>query len=45
MIRFLINIPDSLHRKLKIEALAKGQTLTGFIRSIRWDWVERKEES
>ena len=45
MIRFLINIPDSLHRKLKIEALAKGQTLTGFIRSILWDWVERNEES
>lgn len=45
MIRFLINIPDCLHKKLKTEALAKGQTLTGFIRGILWDWVERKEES
>lgn len=45
MIRFLINIPIELREKLKFQAKQKGQTLTGLIRDILWDWVEDCEKS
>ena len=44
MIRFLVNVPDNLHKELKKEASARGQTLNGLIRSILWDWVDRNKE-
>jgi predicted HicB family RNase H-like nuclease len=44
MIRFLVNIPVELHRMLKKEAIAYGQTLNGLIRQILWDWAERQSK-
>lgn len=37
--RFLINIPEELREQLKQESKRRGQTLTGLIREILWDWV------
>ena len=46
MIRFLISIPEELRNILRTEASVRGQTVTGVIREILWDWVEanRKHE-
>lgn len=43
MVRFLISIPTELHSKLKEASKKEGQTLTGFIRKILWDWCDRDE--
>lgn len=42
MIRFLINIPIELHKILKNVAASRGQTLTGLIRQILWDWADNQ---
>lgn len=42
MIRFLISIPEGLHRRLRDYARSKGQTLNGLVRQILWDWAERQ---
>lgn len=44
MVRFLISIPVELREKLKRLANLKGQTLTGLIRQILWEWVESQEK-
>lgn len=41
MIRFLITIPRDLHGELKETAAQRGQTLTGLIRGILWDWISQ----
>lgn len=38
--RFLINVPETLHERLKQASRRRGQTLTGLIREILWAWVE-----
>lgn len=38
--RFLINVPDNLHAALKSESIQRGQTLTGLVRGILWDWLK-----
>lgn len=43
--RFLINVPEELKERLKQESKRRGQTLTGLIREILWDWVRDKEVS
>lgn len=40
MVRFLVNIPIGLHQVLREHAKMQGQTLTGLIRQILWDWAE-----
>ena len=44
MIRFLINVPEELKDILKANAKSRGQTLTGLIRQILWDWVKKNEQ-
>ena len=41
MVRFLISVPDTLHKTLKSCAGSRGQTLTGLIREILWEWVNK----
>ena len=43
MVRFLISVPAELHSKLKAASKKEGQTLTGFIRKILWDWCNGEE--
>lgn len=44
MVRFLISVPAELHSLLKEASKREGQTLTGYVRKILWDWVQRNEE-
>lgn len=44
MVRFLINVPEDLRNLLRTESKKRGQTLTGLIREILWDWVKKNEE-
>lgn len=37
--RFLISVPEELHNALRCESTKRGQTLTGLIRGILWDWL------
>ncbi len=43
MVRFLIAIPEVLHNEIKAMAQAKGQTVTGLIRQILWEWKEQQK--
>lgn len=43
MIRFLISVPQELHQTLREISKTRGQTLTGFIREILWDWFENQK--
>lgn len=42
MVRFLINVPEDLHKILKAFAKEQGQTLNGLIRQILWEWIETR---
>ena len=42
MIRFLLSVPDDLHRNLRTAAKVRGQTLNGLLREILWEWAEKK---
>lgn len=42
--RFLISVPEILHKALKEESKHRGQTLTGMIRGILWDWIQAQRE-
>lgn len=42
MKRFLISTTDELHKALQEHAKSQGQTLSGMIRQILWDWVEKQ---
>lgn len=41
MTRFLISTTEEMRDKLKILAEERGQTLSGLIRQILWDWVKQ----
>lgn len=43
--RFLISIPEQLHAKLKAASKCRGQTLTGMIREILWDWDAKETDT
>ncbi len=43
MIRFLVSVPDGLHRGLKRAAKDRGQTLSGLLREILWDWMKENQ--
>ena len=45
MVRFLVNVPDELHKILKAFAKEQGQTLNGLIRQILWQYVEDNKET
>ena len=40
MIRFIISTPTGMHETLKDIAQRQGQTLTGLIRQILWEWIK-----
>lgn len=44
MVRFLISIPMDLRQQLQEQAVANGQTLTGFIRQILWEWAKNQQK-
>lgn len=41
--RFLISVPEELHEMLKQRSKSRGQTLSGLIREILWEWVKKEE--
>lgn len=43
--RFLISTPESLHHQLMEISRTRGQTLSGMIRDILWDWVKKEREN
>ena len=43
LIRFLVSVPDGLHRGLKRAAKDRGQTLSGLLREILWDWMKENQ--
>ena len=43
MTRFLFFTTRDLHELLKKESKARGQTLSGLVRQILWEWVENQE--
>lgn len=45
MVRFLINVPDDLHRIMKEAAAKQGDTLNGLIRQILWNWYDAQQKS
>ena len=45
MVRFLVNVPDELHKTMKRIARKQGQTLNGLIRQILWDWLKEQEKT
>lgn len=45
MVRFLINIPETLREDLRKVARLRGQTLNGLIRQILWDWARENEKN
>ncbi len=40
MVRFLISTTEEMHTGFKRAADQRGQTLSGLIRQILWDWWE-----
>lgn len=45
LVRFLINVPDDLHRIMKEAAAKQGDTLNGLIRQILWNWYDAQQKS
>ena len=41
--RFLVTVPDEMHTLLKCQSHSRGQTLTGLIRQILWEWLAAQE--
>ena len=44
MVRFLVNVPDELHRILRETAAKQGDTLNGLIRQILWGWYDAQPD-
>lgn len=45
MVRHLISTTEELHDALKIAAQRRGQTLTGLIRQILWEWIREQKQN
>lgn len=43
MVRFLLNVTESMHDDLKRAAKEDGRTLNGLIRDILWTWLEERK--
>ena len=43
MYQMLFRFPIELKVRLKAEAEQRGQTLTGLMKQILWEWAEKKE--
>lgn len=43
--RFLVSVTEQMHSRLKAESKRRGQTLTGLIREILWDWLQTQESA
>lgn len=41
MVRFLISTTEEMWGDLKASAEQRGQTLSGLIRQILWDWAKQ----
>jgi plasmid stability protein len=44
MKRFVMNIPDELHRRLKIVSTLQGRTMTQVAQQLLEDYVEKEEK-
>ena len=44
MKRFVMNIPDELHKKLKVIAALEGKDMTDIVRRLIAGYVERAEK-
>ena len=44
LVRFLISISKDLKEELINISKLRGQTLTGLIRQILWEWVEKDKK-
>lgn len=45
MVRFLVSTTEEMHRDMKKWSESKGQTLSGLIRGILWDWMQEQSEA
>ena len=43
MYQMIFRFPKELKEDLKVEADKRGQTLTGLMKQILYDWVEKNE--
>ena len=43
MYQMILRIPLDMKEDLKREAEARGQTMTGLIKLIIWDWVNKNK--
>lgn len=43
MYQMILRFPTELKEQLKCEADKRGQTLTGLIKQILWEWVKENE--
>lgn len=41
MKQMILRLADDMWKCLKTEAAVRGQTLTGLIRQILWEWVKK----
>lgn len=44
MYQMILRISDDMKERLKNEANERGQTLTGLIRQILWEWADVCQE-
>ena len=44
MKRFVMNIPDELHRRLKVVCTLQGETMTRVVLRLLEDYVEKEEK-
>ncbi len=44
MKRLVMNIPDELHRRLKIVSTLQGRTMTQVVQQLLQDYVEKEEK-
>ena len=44
MYQMILRFPTELKNYLKVEAKARGQTLTGLIKQILWEWKETHDK-
>ena len=44
MYQMILRIPTEMKKDLKLEAEARGQTLTGLIKQILWEWLKQSEK-
>lgn len=43
MYQMILRFPTELKERLKKEAVTRGQTLTGMIKLILWEWLEKQK--